>query len=419
LAVLALLLLQLPTPRRVCRWRFFFSFEATNLIMLRAEAAVFTPKENFCVAENDAFSYSNVESAEQCSTAAPSPALGAADLTSPYWCYEDTPCFDTNIADEAALWDALYGSQFVLPDLEQNLETHTIGAAYAENADFVLAGLQDLQHSLAGYLCKVSSEEDSLAYAMMDGDTEDSFTYGMTEGDTEEESNTSAPMETSDSQVVLAPPPGLSAPPGLEDMDDYEDNATLCTPPGLEGTVAELHKKFQDAKKDKTSAILPSGTTTAMLRNIPNKYSQKGLVDRLYLAGYRGELDFIYLPIDFKNKCNVGYAFMNFRTAEACARFAFEYHGRNSRDKLPGYNSKKICEVSAARFQGCEENVRRLQVSSVMSELVATPEWLPILFDEAGEAVEFPIPDLATPKEVSQSSRSSRGRLQRRRAAAA
>jgi len=159
------------------------------------------------------------------------------------------------------------------------------------------------------------------------------------------------------------------------------------------------------------SHLLP-GSTTAMLRNIPNKYTQTALVQRLHDAGYRSQLDFIYLPIDFKNKCNVGYAFVNFRTAEACARFASEYHLHNSRDKLPGYNSKKVCEVSAARFQGCEENVRRLQASSVLDELVANPEWLPKLFDENGEDVAFPSTGMS---KAVPSSRSTRGRLQRRK----
>merc|ERR1719183_689374 len=166
-------------------------------------------------------------------------------------------------------------------------------------------------------------------------------------------------------------------------------------------------------EKAPRSSPLPPGSTTAMLRNIPNKYTQVGLVECLHDSGYRGQLDFIYLPIDFKNKCNVGYAFMNFRTAEACARFGSEYHLSNSRDKLPGFNSKKVCEVSAARFQGCDENVRRLQASSVMGELIANPEWLPKLFDENGEEVGFPVTDMSN--EASQSSRSTRGRLQRRK----
>ncbi len=50
--------------------------------------------------------------------------------------------------------------------------------------------------------------------------------------------------------------------------------------------------------------------TTLMIKNIPNKYSQKMLLAAVDEA-HRGTYDFFYLPIDFKNKCNVGYAFIN------------------------------------------------------------------------------------------------------------
>jgi len=129
-----------------------------------------------------------------------------------------------------------------------------------------------------------------------------------------------------------------------------------------------------------------------MLRNIPNKYTADMLVSRLFSCGFRGYIDFLYLPIDFKNRCNVGYAFVSFRDPAACISFTSQFHEANSAEKLPGFNSKKVCQVSPARYQGCEENVRRLQASPVMTELIRNPEWLPRLFDEMGEPVEFPLP---------------------------
>jgi len=140
----------------------------------------------------------------------------------------------------------------------------------------------------------------------------------------------------------------------------------------------------------------PSVYTTVMLRNIPNKYTREMLIKQLCID-YKGLFDFIYLPIDFKNKCNVGYAFINFRTFATCDRFINAFHGVEVRKCLPGLNSKKVVEVTPARVQGLAENVRRLRNSPVMNQLQDHPEWMPLLFNENSEEEPFPSPDQPLP----------------------
>lgn len=139
----------------------------------------------------------------------------------------------------------------------------------------------------------------------------------------------------------------------------------------------------------------PGTCTTVMLRNIPNKYTREMLVDQLNRE-FRGRFDFMYLPIDFKNKCNVGYGFINFRTAEACEDFVRQFHGIDVRKCLPGLKSNKVVEVTPARVQGLSENVRRLRNSPVMNQLVDHPEWMPMIFSDHGQEL-FPKPDQPLP----------------------
>jgi hypothetical protein len=144
------------------------------------------------------------------------------------------------------------------------------------------------------------------------------------------------------------------------------------------------------------SNLKPGTFTTVMLRNIPNKYTREMLV-KVLNQHYRGHYDFMYLPIDFKNKCNVGYGFVNFRTGDACERFIKQFHGVDVRQCLPGINSKKVAEVTPARQQGLTENVRRLRNSPVMNQLIDHPEWMPLLLDKDGHAEVFPLPDQPVP----------------------
>lgn len=53
---------------------------------------------------------------------------------------------------------------------------------------------------------------------------------------------------------------------------------------------------------------------------------------------FSATFDFFYLPIDFKNNCNLGYAFVNFKKAEDSLRFYRQYHMK----KWIQFNSKKV-----------------------------------------------------------------------------
>ncbi|GAA5815720.1 hypothetical protein MFLAVUS_009234 [Mucor flavus] len=117
-------------------------------------------------------------------------------------------------------------------------------------------------------------------------------------------------------------------------------------------------------------------STTFMIRNIPNKYTQKMLIESLDKT-HANTYDFIYLRMDFKNKCNVGYAFINFVDAKSVVPFAEQRDGK----KWEHFKSTKRCAISYATIQGKEALVRKFKSSPVMDEEEA---FQPKLFYSSG-----------------------------------
>lgn len=66
--------------------------------------------------------------------------------------------------------------------------------------------------------------------------------------------------------------------------------------------------------------ILHDPRTTIMIRNIPNKYTIKELSEEIDQR-FGNTYDFLYLPCDIKNQCNVGYGFINFLSTQYLADF--------------------------------------------------------------------------------------------------
>jgi len=272
------------------------------------------------------------EDVDSVSTRAPSPETSTVPslASSPYLAMQDSPWCDSLRLDE-----------LTLPD----------------------AGMDEPKSSISG----------KTVFTLNGFDT---FTLNLAELLTEVQSSVKCTTEATNDKVFslppgFRPPPGLPPPPGLSPqcLDALEGQSTV----------------------ESAESILPPGCVTAMLRNIPNKYTRDMLIEKLHASGHKSDLDFLYLPVDFKHGCNLGYAFVSFRSPEACRHFASDFHSVPSSEKLPGYKSKKVCEVTAAVHQGSAENVRRLQASSVLSKLVTQPEWLPRLFDENGNGLDFPV----------------------------
>jgi len=103
--------------------------------------------------------------------------------------------------------------------------------------------------------------------------------------------------------------------------------------------------------------------TTLMIKNIPNKYTEKMIlqqIDECCKDGY----DFFYLPIDFRNKCNVGYAFMNMKTPDDI----LPLYAHLNNKKWARFNSEKVCVLTYGRIQGFSALTSHFQRVSLRHE---------------------------------------------------
>ncbi|KAF8070530.1 hypothetical protein FPV67DRAFT_1025632 [Lyophyllum atratum] len=138
--------------------------------------------------------------------------------------------------------------------------------------------------------------------------------------------------------------------------------------------------------------------TTVMIKNIPNKMSDKDLIAYIGKVSSR-KIDFLYLRMDFQNGCNVGYAFVNFITVQDLLFFAKRKLG----EKWNMFSSEKVLQMSYANYQGKEALVEKFKNSCIMDEREA---WRPKIFysdpgPEQGLPEPFPAPTHIRRKERS------------------
>jgi RNA recognition motif-containing protein len=80
------------------------------------------------------------------------------------------------------------------------------------------------------------------------------------------------------------------------------------------------------------------GRSTLMIKHIPNKYTEQMLFNELSRK-FKNKINFLYLPLDPYNECNMGYAFVNFVHTKDIRPFYEEFSGR----RWNKFNSGKIC----------------------------------------------------------------------------
>lgn len=125
-----------------------------------------------------------------------------------------------------------------------------------------------------------------------------------------------------------------------------------------------------------------SAYTTVMIRHVPNRFSQDELVNFLKKCHFK--FDFFYCPMDFRNKCNIGYFFINLPSPQAAMDFMAQFEGY----QLPAYRSTKVCAASWARIQGFDQNVAHYLNSPVAR---MGREFRPRIFDADGRESTFPV----------------------------
>lgn len=369
---------------------------------LRADAAVFTPspKSPGLSAEAAVFhlpippglgvsSYGNSPMhspwASSHSTALPTPWMSPWTMpsTSP-WSTHESPHHSWK-----SVQDTITDFTFSLPDAqcEEGAFEFDLNMEEVEGGDlhskFKLDGLDDLRDSIAnffgGILSKMTPNDDKC------GDS----------------TTTTSSLEGNGSTGESSP----STPPNLEGLDEVvvansvdaelEETTTMAVVSSSNPSPVEdepedlppLPARVRCAVKQPKSI----STTTVVLHNIPKKCARDKFEEWLDEMGFLSDIDFLYVPMDMRKKCNLGQAILNFRTEEAFDRFSKKFHLVSVKKTSPGAIGNGVHTVVAAPIQGKDANVAKLIKSSLlMSMLANTPEWLPRVFGEDGLPIEFP-----------------------------
>jgi hypothetical protein len=123
---------------------------------------------------------------------------------------------------------------------------------------------------------------------------------------------------------------------------------------------------------------------TVLLRGIDRELEPRQVLARL--AQFRPVMDFLYVPIEFESRRNLGYAFVN-----VCDKSAVAQLEQQVKELL---GSEAF--VQPAKVSGLDANVQRFRNSSVMGPGVLPEGCKPMVFRRGAE-VPFPSPTKKLP----------------------
>ncbi|KAJ3802944.1 RNA recognition motif 2-domain-containing protein [Lentinula aff. detonsa] len=166
-----------------------------------------------------------------------------------------------------------------------------------------------------------------------------------------------------------------------------------------------LSKKETLERNQLNLAKIENGTdsrTTAMIKNIPNKMTDKDLIQYIAKVIPR-RIDFLYLRIDFKNGDDINLKDGISISVEDLLLFAKARLGQ----KWNMFSSEKVLQMSYANYQGKEALVDKFKNSCIMDEREA---WQPKIFysepgPDQGLLQPFPAPTHQRRKERSSHNR--------------
>jgi hypothetical protein len=127
-------------------------------------------------------------------------------------------------------------------------------------------------------------------------------------------------------------------------------------------------------KLDPSSNVL----TTVIVQNIPKSYTQPMLLE---VWPPDGTYDFLYLPFSFNEKCNFGYAFMNFVTHEDAKCFINAWRNQSLLER-DGYGQQiegLSLSIDFASLQGRDKIIHRLLKSK--ARRIKNVNYQPVIFN--------------------------------------